>query len=85
MPETKNALAELAERLDIIVFGLVIDGHPCDETIDIRKAQRIVAELAKVMPRYMAGKPGHSFIEIEAYKAYRNCYAIAKGGAEDEK
>ena len=79
----KNALAELAKRLDIVVFGLVTDGHPCDETIDIRKAQRIVAELAKVMPRYMAGKPGHSFIETEAYKAYRNCYAIAEeGGAK---
>ena len=44
----KNTLAELAKRLDIIVFGLVTDGHPCDETIDIRKAQRIVEELAKV-------------------------------------
>ena len=48
---TKNELAELAKRLDIIVFGLVTDGHPCDETIDIRKAQRIVAELAKVEDR----------------------------------
>ena len=47
----KNALAELAKRLDIIVFGLVTDGHPCDETIDIRKAQRIVADLAKVEDR----------------------------------
>ena len=81
----KNALAELAKRLDIIVFGLVTDGHPCDETIDIRKAQRIVAELAKVMPNYMAWKPGHSFIETEAYKAYRNCLAIAEEGAEDGK
>ena len=52
---------------------------------DIIKAQRIVAELAKVMPSYMAGKPGHSFIETEAYKAYRNCYAIAEKGAEDDK
>ena len=81
MANTKrNTLARLAKRLDIIVFGLVTDGHPCDETIDIRKAQRIVAELSKVMPRYMAGKPGHSFIETEAYKAYRNCRAIAEEG-----
>ena len=80
MPEKKNTLADLAKRLDIIVFGLVTDGHPCDETIDIRKAQLIVAELAKVMPRYMAGKPGHSFIETEAYKAYRNCSVIAGSG-----
>lgn len=49
MANTKrNTLSELAKRLDIIVFGLVTDGHPCDETIDIRKAQRIVEEVSKV-------------------------------------
>ena len=80
MPETKNALAELAE--DLRVMGLDVDGKE-NEILD--KAQRIIEELAKVMPSYMAGKPGHSFIETEAYKAYRNCYAIAEKGAEDDK
>ena len=42
---------ELEKRLDIIVFGLVTDGHPCDETIDIRKAQRIVEVVSKVEDR----------------------------------
>ena len=75
----KNALAELAKRLDIIVFGLVTDGHPCDETIDIRKAQRIVAELAKVNtlgPKHIPG-------DISLYAAYAKCRAIAEEGAGD--
>lgn len=82
MTDAKNALAELAERLSPrgeTKTLLLVNGR------DIIKAQRIIEELSKVMPRYMAGKPGHSFIETEAYKAYRNCYAIAKGGAEDGK
>ena len=73
---TKNELAELAERLDIIVFGLVTDGHPCDETIDIRKAQLIVAELANVNtlgPKHIPG-------DISLYTAYAKCRAIAEEG-----
>ena len=78
MPDKSNALAELAE--DLRVMGLDVDGKE-NEILD--KAQRIVEELAKVMPNYMAGKPGHSFIETEAYKAYKNCRAIAEeGGAK---
>lgn len=74
MADTKNnALAELAE--DLRVMGLDVDGTE-NEILD--KAQRIIEELAKVMPRYLAGKAGHSFIDTEAYKAYRNCRAIAK-------
>ena len=72
----KNALAELAKRLDIIVFGLVTDGHPCDETIDIRKAQRIVAELANVNtlgPKHIPG-------DIYLYTAYAKCRVIAEEG-----
>ena len=82
MTDAKNALAELAERLDIIVFGLVTDGHPCDETIDIRKAQRIVAELAKVKDTNWLG--GHNYPDPNsASVAVSNCRAIAEeGGAK---
>ena len=80
----KNALAELAKRLDIIVFGLVTDGHPCDETIDIRKAQRIVAVLANVDSTYVAD-PVHNNICNMAYDALVKIRAIAEEGAEDGK
>ena len=76
---TKNELAELAKRLDIIVFGLVTDGHPCDETIDIRKAQRIVAEVAKVRmtsPMLRLNRPAAD----ESVKAVDRCLAIAEEG-----
>ena len=76
----KNALAELAKRLDIIVFGLVTDGHPCDETIDIRKAQRIVAELAKVET------DGREDPWIDTLiTAFENCREIADEGVKDGK
>ena len=80
MPETKNALAELAE--DLRVIGLDVY---CKENEILDKAHRIIEELAKVMPRYMAGEPGHSFIKTESYKAYRNCYAIDEEGVKDDK
>ena len=79
----KNALAELAERLDIIVFGLVTDGHPCDETIDIRKAQRIVAELAKVEDRREGETNSDSLWRCNDCIA--KCRVIAEEGTEDEK
>ena len=83
MANTKrNALAELSERLDIIVFGLVTDGHPCDETIDIRKAQRIIAELAKVRwSKLWIDRPAAD----ESVNAIIKCRAIAEEGAEDGK
>ena len=84
MANTKrNALAELAERLDIIVFGLVTDGHPCDETIDIRKAQRIVAELAKVEDR----RDGETNSDAlwRCNDCIAKCRAIAEEGTEYEK
>ena len=71
-----NALAELAERLSNDAEYLYGNNDKASENVS--KAQRIVAELAKVMPSYLAGKPGHSFIETEAHKAYRNCRAIAE-------
>ena len=83
MIETRNALAELAKRLDIIVFGLVTDGHPCDETTDIRKAQRIVAELAKV--RDTNWLAGHNYPEPNSSSvAVSNCRAIAEEGASND-
>lgn len=79
----KNALAELAERLDIIVFGLVTDGHPCDETIDIRKAQRIVAELAKAEDRREGETNSDALWRCNDCIAM--CRVIAEKGAEDGK
>ena len=84
MERSTNALAELAKRLDIIVFGLVTDGHPCDETIDIRKAQRIVAVLANVDSTYVAD-PVHNNICNMAYDALVKIRAIAEEGAGDGK
>ena len=84
MANTKrNMLAELAKRLDIIVFGLVTDGHPCDETIDIRKAQRIVSELAKVIDtNWLAG---HNYPEPNSSSvAVSNCRVIAEKGASND-
>ena len=83
MADKRNALAELAKWLEcdirMIEFGNVA------QLKRLRKVKRIVVELAKVMPSYMDGKPGHSFIETEAYKAYRNCREIAEEGAGDGK
>ena len=73
----KNALAELEKRLDIIVFGLVTDGHPCDETIDIRKAQRIIAELAKVEDR----REGET--NSDALWRCNDCIAMCRAIAEE--
>lgn len=84
MANTKrNTLADLAKRLDIIVFGLVTDGHPCDETIDIRKAQRIVAELAKVEDR--RDRETNSDALWRCNDCIAKCRVIAEEGTEDEK
>ena len=84
MANTKrNTLARLAKRLDIIVFGLVTDGHPCDETIDIRKAQRIIAELAKVEDR--RDEETNSDALWRCNDCIAKCRAIAEEGTEDEK
>lgn len=83
MIDEKNALAKLSAYL-----AMYRDFHKDEDRVNyhiLTKAQRIVAELSKVIPNYMAGKPGHSFIETEAYKAYRNCYAIAEERVKDDK
>ena len=78
MERSTNALAELAERLSPrgeTKTLLLVNGR------DIIKAQRIVAELAKVNtlgPKHIPG-------DISLYTAYAKCRAIAEEGAKDGK
>ena len=72
MLESRNALAELAERLEcdirMIEFGNVA------QLRRFRRAKRIVAELAKVNtlgPKHIPG-------DISLYTAYAKCRAIAE-------
>lgn len=74
MSETKNALAELAKRLEfdirMIEFGNVA------QLKRFRKTKRIVSELAKVNtlgPKHIPG-------DISLYAAYAKCRAIAEEG-----
>ena len=76
MERSTNALEELAERLSPrgeTKTLLLVNGR------DIIKAQRIVAELAKVNtlgPKHIPG-------DISLYTAYAKCRAIAEeGGAK---
>lgn len=74
--ESKNALAELAERLKSRIehHGYAFDSHKQDDI----KAQRIVAELAKL--QFDAnGKPNM----YDAFHCAVNCRAIAEEGAGD--
>ena len=79
MSETKNALAELAKRLEfdirMIEFGNVA------QLKRFRKVKRIVAELAKVNtlgPKHIPG-------DIYLYAAYAKCRAIAEEGGANGK
>ena len=77
MSDTKNALAELTKDLEEIVRDTKSDFY----TTAISKAQRIVAELAKVNtlgPKHIPG-------DISLYKAYAKCRAIAEEGVKDGK
>lgn len=73
MERSTNALAELAERLSPrgeTKTLLLVNGR------DIIKAQRIVAELAKVNtlgPKHIPG-------DISLYTAYAKCRTIAEEG-----
>lgn len=75
MERSTNTLAELAERLSPrgeTKTLLLVNG------MDIIKAQRIVAELAKVNtlgPKHIPG-------DISLYTAYAKCRAIAEEGGE---
>lgn len=79
MSETKNALAELAKRLEfdirMIEFGNVA------QLKRFRKTKRIVEELAKVNtlgPKHIPG-------DISLYTAYAKCRTIAEEGSDDGK
>ena len=77
MGRSTNALAELAEDLEEIVRDTKSDFY----TTAISKAQRIVAELAKVNtlgPKHIPG-------DISLYTAYAKCRAIAEEEAKDGK
>ena len=83
MSRTKNALAELAERL---TPGLVINVNGCVTAKDVdfdalQKAQRIVAELAKV--EY--GDDGHIRSWTDTEIKLKKCRAIAEEGVKDGK
>ena len=93
MPDTKkNALAELAERLSSNKVELVEgDEFPIrlsrEAVIDLRKARRIIAGLAKV-------SDGHWQVicddfcttgDFELHCAIGRCLAIAEEGVKDGK
>lgn len=74
MPEERNALAELAERIN------PIDPHPLDD--DYMKASRIIAELANVgfIKTDDGGILAH---HVDACFAVERCRAIAAEGVKD--
>ena len=77
MERSTNALAELAERLSPrgeTKTLLLVNGR------DIIKAQRIIAELAKV--EY--GDDGHIRYWTDTEIKLKKCRAIAEEGATDE-
>lgn len=84
MTDTKNALAEMAKAMDEPVDmasihdrGLVVLN--AQQFGAYQKAQRIIAELAKVRINSLGGP----YDENEAYAAISNCRAIAEeGGAK---
>lgn len=80
MDNTRNALAELAERLGEITSAwrpLEPTGQYATQSISyVRKAQRIVAELAKVQ----FTKNGDAISCYEANVIVNKCLAIAKEG-----
>lgn len=91
----RNALAELAERLEQIAEvereSAVFHGDPLNASNDIYTAQRIIAELAKVeQPIPLARCHGKTFTHLadileadrnRAVEIVRNCRIIAMGGA----
>ena len=93
MSDSKNALTELAERL---TPGLVINVSGCVTAKDVdfdalQKAQRIVAELAKVSDGHWEvicdGPPAYFCTagDLKVQCAIGRCRAIAEEGEEDDK
>lgn len=79
MVNERNALAELAVRLGTDALSLGADKYP-----EIEKAQRIVAELAKVP--FFQTKNGTKYVRLaESAVALENCRAIAEEGADNGK
>lgn len=90
MAESKKALAELAKWLKQLVDAN--GGKNCRAVANIDKAQRIVAELAKVEMRIaldvndvyrlqLVSRPNQD----QAIAAIENCRAIAEEGVKDGK
>lgn len=80
MADNRNALAELAERLDDAIAFIQDDCLLEYKTI-FDKARRIVAEVAKVNtlgPKHIPG-------DISLYTAYAKCRAIAEEGAGESE
>ena len=89
MAETKNALAELAERLSNDAEYLYGNNDKASE--DVSKAQRIVAELAKVSDGHwevICDGPSAYFCtagDLKVQCVIGRCHAIAEEGAGDDK
>ena len=81
MDENKNALAELAERMSVVTSR---GGDTWRWLKDVIKAQRIVAELAKV--RDTNWSAGYNYPEPNSSSvAISKCREIAEAGTEDGK
>lgn len=76
MTKKRNALAELAERLEIHSEYLSGDNDPASN--DVLLARRIIAELAKITLNGV-GWP----VRLELADAYEKCRAIAEEGAKE--
>lgn len=81
MPKTKNALAELAKWLKQLVDAN--GGKKCRAVANIDKAQRIVAELAKVEDR--REEETNSDALWRCNDCIAKCRVIAEEGVKDGK
>lgn len=84
MPDTKkNALAELANDLYWLSDIVTLNGH--GEYLDcVRKAERIIAELAKVGDEDDYSKSPYDYKRV-CREAYEECRAIAEKGENNGK
>lgn len=90
MASERNAMAELAKELSD--FQKYLHEEFKVGSLGLEKAQRIVAELAKVRSWFIEtankqfndGKVGCHQFKTRCYIAFKNCRAIAEEGAGDE-
>ena len=80
MTNTKNALAELAERMAVVTSR---GGDTWRWLKDVIKAQRIIAELAKVEDRHNGET--NSDVLWRCNDCIAKCRAIAEEGANNGK